>query len=593
MATELRVTFVGDDRRPGAIVGPQGGRSCSRCGLDGLLSSCARGRRLGPEDGRRAAGEDDDDDEDEVLDEQKYVQALGADSAAGNEELGRRDGCRCLQLPKVKRSQAMPSEVSHTPPGHANKLGPAQTSRFWWLSRPGLSPKSSELARPGKSVTFNAAADTEPTTPVRSGRSGKVQFVSTTPTGSEKNDRDRSCLLRQEAEAEEEEEEVGGERVRTTQNRQSGCFAASKAKQAARVYKTPPRRAEPRGRRTAQSDRGVFRSPQQHKDKPPVTRRDPADPHQTSEAPLASGCSSYSEWAGLQCGVYGVWAAKKALWRPYRLSQLSQELHLVVNGFFPQSRSNPGTFRKPSDQIEYISQTLKDSPDLHIYLLIHNIGRAHAPRREDPECFGAPSVPPQHAPGGIHRPHQRSTGVTEFFLRGLNVTWFNVQSLNTLSHYTILPVPSNIIIIISPVWDQCKQSQFNWLWWECVTYQRYVEETSYENSLLVQQTGALALSSLTHVLRSLTSNARGIFKLLVEFQLENRDNPSYTGLSFQDFYQRCREAFLVNSDLTLRTQLTEFRDHKLIRTRKGADGVEYLLVPVETSTLLDFVEERG
>ena len=102
---------------------------------------------------------------------------------------------------------------------------------------------------------------------------------------------------------------------------------------------------------------------------------------------------------------------------------------------------------------------------------------------------------------------------------------------------------------------------------------------------------------------------RGIFKLLVKFQLDNKDNPSYTGtctrthththtitsrsgkdnflniclfllydcyvfsslckgLSFQDFYQRCREAFLVNSDLTLRTQLTEFRDHKLIRTRK-------------------------
>ena len=40
------------------------------------------------------------------------------------------------------------------------------------------------------------------------------------------------------------------------------------------------------------------------------------------------------------------------------------------------------------------------------------------------------------------------------------------------------------------------------------------------------------------------------------------------GLSFQDFYQQCREAFLVNSDLTLRAQLTEFRDHKLIRTKK-------------------------
>ncbi|MEQ2198135.1 Origin recognition complex subunit 2, partial [Xenoophorus captivus] len=60
----------------------------------------------------------------------------------------------------------------------------------------------------------------------------------------------------------------------------------------------------------------------------------------------------------------------------------------------------------------------------------------------------------------------------------------------------------------------------------------------------------------------------GIFKLLVKFKLENKDNPSYTGLSFQDFYQRCREAFLVNSDLSLRTQLIEFKDHKLIRTRK-------------------------
>ncbi|XP_016407837.1 origin recognition complex subunit 2-like [Sinocyclocheilus rhinocerous] len=65
-----------------------------------------------------------------------------------------------------------------------------------------------------------------------------------------------------------------------------------------------------------------------------------------------------------------------------------------------------------------------------------------------------------------------------------------------------------------------------------------------------------------------------------------------SGLSFQDFYQRCRESFLVNSDITLRTQLTEFRDHKLIRTKKGADGVEYLLIPVDNGTLTDFLEKN-
>ena len=41
-----------------------------------------------------------------------------------------------------------------------------------------------------------------------------------------------------------------------------------------------------------------------------------------------------------------------------------------------------------------------------------------------------------------------------------------------------------------------------------------------------------------------------------------------SGMSFQDLYVRCRESFLVNSDQTLRAQLVEFRDHKLIRAKK-------------------------
>ena len=78
-----------------------------------------------------------------------------------------------------------------------------------------------------------------------------------------------------------------------------------------------------------------------------------------------------------------------------------------------------------------------------------------------------------------------------------------------------------------PVWDQFQQSQFNWLWWECVTFQHYVEETSYENSLLVQQTGALALSSLTHVLRSLTPNARYHIHRSLESLKSNNQNFNY------------------------------------------------------------------
>ncbi|KAJ3594619.1 hypothetical protein NHX12_003926 [Muraenolepis orangiensis] len=436
---------------------------------------------------------DDDSDEDEVLDERKYVLALGTED---NEEQGSGGvaGAAVFSFQKYKRSQ-------------------------------GMAQRASELARtPGKSVTFNAPAETEPTTPGR-----KVQFVSTTPHRLRKR--------------------LTAPSMRTD----------SDTKQSAALYKTPAKKRLNLPDATAESPSLIEEYFEAHSSTKVVTSdrtlqrlKTPKLDRETMFRLLEDKPSCYSSEIqqihtkhqkhfgklGFSVVVYGL-GSKKALLEEFRVSQLSQELHLVVNGFFPsitlksilnavtsEALDHHGTFRNPSDQIEYIAQTLNDDPELHIYLLIHNI--------DGP------------------------------MLRGEK----------------------------TQMWDQCKQSQFNWLWWECVTFQRYVEETSYENSLLVQQTGALALSSLTHVLRSLTSNARGIFKLLVEFQLENKDNPSYTGLSFQDFYQRCREAFLVNSDLTLRTQLTEFRDHKLIRTRKGADGVEYLIIPVDTSTLLDFLEKE-
>ena len=80
------------------------------------------------------------------------------------------------------------------------------------------------------------------------------------------------------------------------------------------------------------------------------------------------------------------------------------------------------------------------------------------------------------------------------------------------------------------VWDQTKCSRFRWLWYDATTFAPYTEETSYENSILVQQSGALALSSLTHVMKSLTPNAKGIFLLLARNQLEHKDSSNYIGM---------------------------------------------------------------
>ncbi|XP_022063301.1 origin recognition complex subunit 2 [Acanthochromis polyacanthus] len=573
----LEVKFVGDGDVLEHIVDKQEAVQSSSS------SSAQRMVKFKSPAARRGAREDTEQDGDEngVLDEQNYIQALGTvNGEEDDDDLSRVAGSSIFTFQKVKRGRSM-----------------AQTA--------------TELARtPGKSVTFSTTTNAEPCTPTRPGRNQrggsrtpqrgkKVQFVSTTPhrlrkrltTPSLRSDSDSDLSPSDSGEEEDDEEGLEGEQKIIKEENEENLKNPRTPKKglSAALYKTPAKRSkntpEPVNQPTMieeyfeahgsskvlTSDRTLERLHTPKLDRETLVRLLEGKPSCYSKEIQQlhnKHRKHFSKWMlQLQLGfsvlVYGL-GSKKALLEDFRVSHLSQEIHLVVNGFFPsitlksilnaltcEVLEHQGSFRTPSDQIQFIAQTLKDSPDLHVYLLIHNI--------DGP------------------------------MLRGEKTQ----SALGQLASLPNLHLVASLDHINAPmVWDQFKQSQFNWLWWECVTFQHYAEETSYENSLLVQQTGALALSSLTHVLRSLTPNARGIFKLLVKFQLENKDNPSYTGLSFQDFYQRCREAFLVNSDLTLRTQLTEFRDHKLIRTRKGADGVEYLLVAVDASTLMDFLENE-
>ncbi|KAG7227351.1 hypothetical protein INR49_000356 [Caranx melampygus] len=542
----LEVKFVGDGDVLEHIVDKQEGLQSSGATVQKMVTFKKPAARRPRED-----EEGGDGDENGACDEQNYIQALGADNTEEDEEgLSRVAGSSIFTFQKAKRGHSM-----------------AQTA--------------SELARtPGKSVTFSKTPNIEPSTPTRTGRNNrgesrtpqrnkKVQFVSTTPHRLRK--RMTTPSLRSDSDSElspsgsEEDEDEDGiedeqkikkedkENVRTPRTPSKGLSAA--------LYKTPAKKSkitpEPLNQpsmveeyfeahgssKVLTSDRTLERLHTPKLDRETLVQLLEGKRscyYKEIQQLHSKHRKHFSKWMlQLQLGfsvlVYGL-GSKKTLLEDFRVSHLAQEIHLVVNGFFPSIT---------------LKSCVHTGPDLHVYLIIHNIDGPMLRGEKTQSALGQlASIP-------------------------------NLHLVASLDH------------INAPlVWDQFKQSQFNWLWWECVTFQHYTEETSYENSLLVQQTGALALSSLTHVLRSLTPNARGIFKLLVKFQLENKDDPSYTGLSFQDFYQRCREAFLVNSDLTLRTQLTEFRDHKLIRTRKGADGVEYLIVAVDASTLMDFLENE-
>lgn len=158
------------------------------------------------------------------------------------------------------------------------------------------------------------------------------------------------------------------------------------------------------------------------------------------------------------------------------------------------------------------------------------------------------------------------------------------------------------------LWNSDKISKFNFVWEDCTNFLPYTEETLNENSIFSRQGACLgnaqqmALNSLARVFETLTPNARAIYVIIAKYQIKavadleadsQEGHNFYQGISFKDLYQKSRKAFYVNSDLTLRAQLTEFRDHKLIRERKGADdGIDYLLIPLKNETLKEFLEQH-
>ena len=145
------------------------------------------------------------------------------------------------------------------------------------------------------------------------------------------------------------------------------------------------------------------------------------------------------------------------------------------------------------------------------------------------------------------------------------------------------------------VWDQGKLTRYNFAWFDATTYAPYAEETRYENSFLVAQAagGALSLESMVQVFATLNPTGREIFARIVRHQLAAEGAPDYAGMPLPELYQNCRLDFLVNSDLMLRAQLTEFRDHKLLLVKKDGDGIENLVVPIADAVLQEFMDKQA
>jgi len=261
---------------------------------------------------------------------------------------------------------------------------------------------------------------------------------------------------------------------------------------------------------------------------------------------------------GYSVVCYGL-GSKKSLLHDFHENLLLDKDCVVVNGFFPSLTIKQilgtitedileieGNFSSTSEHLEEIFSCLTTD----LYLLIHNID-------------------------------------------GPTLRTSKVQSvLATLASHPLVHLVCSIDHINAPlIWDQQCLSKLNLIWFDCTTFLPYMEEAGGADSLMVRKTGQLALASLGSVWASLTPNAKKIYIIIIKYQIENmEESDNYPGFSFMELYRLCRAEFLVASDLALRAQLTEFRDHKLVKSKKGSDGGEYLTIPLDKPTMTAFLE---
>eukprot|EP00951_Prasinocladus_malaysianus_P007716 scaffold55356_cov46-Prasinocladus_malaysianus.AAC.1 len=133
------------------------------------------------------------------------------------------------------------------------------------------------------------------------------------------------------------------------------------------------------------------------------------------------------------------------------------------------------------------------------------------------------------------------------------------------------------------LWDKQTAAQFNWIWEDATTYAPYVAEASHIPPMLLGKKDEFTAKGAAMVLRSLTAKARQVFQQLAENQ--EAGSPKEQGLPFHAWFKLCREKFLVTSELLLRTHLTEFKDHELVKVRRAADGGDLYYVPIDKTVL--------
>lgn len=291
---------------------------------------------------------------------------------------------------------------------------------------------------------------------------------------------------------------------------------------------------------------------------------------------LHSYKSLYSKWVfQLRCGfgllMYG-FGSKKALLEDFASTALTEYTVLVVNGYLQsvnikqvglalaealwdliKTKRRTPSKSQPKDQLPFNSRSIDDllafldgkhmeEDDCIIYVVIHN----------------------------IDGPGLRDSETQQYLAR-----------IASCSHIRVI---ASIDHVNAPLlWDmKMVHTQFNWWWHHVPMFASYKIEGMFFPLILAHSGTSQSAKTAALVLQSLTPNAQSVFKVLAEYQLSH---PDEEGMVLSNLYTICRERFLVSSQVTLNSHLTEFKDHELVKTRRHSDGQDGLYIPLNKEAL--------
>ncbi|SJM81789.1 related to Origin recognition complex subunit 2 [Zygosaccharomyces bailii] len=150
--------------------------------------------------------------------------------------------------------------------------------------------------------------------------------------------------------------------------------------------------------------------------------------------------------------------------------------------------------------------------------------------------------------------------------------------------------------IYAPIlWDNFKAQNYNFVFHDVSNYEPLAVESSFRDVMKMNRNdSASGAEGAKFVLESLTVNSKRMYKLLIETQISNMDahttnskgkvpptkrgSPT-VGVEFKQLLHLCSADFIASNELSLRSMLTEFVEHKMAAISKNQAGTEHVWVP--------------